>query len=453
MRPPPTIVRLLAFGVMIVGCSDAGRTSASEPAADAGSSDAVDAGQTSVDGGAADGGENAAYADRLSPWRLNTTERATYFSDPNSNEGALYDVQRVEIRTVEDAPYVYIETNGIPQYDIVATQDVIDTLNTRPRASTDFLDGATSAQVDDVIVFGQDIGYNSNTTNCESEGGYWPPGPECPVALGRAEFFAAEPTPSTEECETGLGTIGLMVNGAAVFNWGDGMAYGNGVWYNLAPFAEQYDVDICGGHAAMGEYHHHFYTTCLAELVGDDGSTHSPVYGYAADGYPLHGPYEDAGALAVSGWVTRDYGADTSQGGCGTPGERTCTLNDPYDISAGVDTNVAAGPSVGEVVTTLSQNQLPAIDGYYFEDYYFGGATAQGDQLDEHNGHDNGDGRGYHYHITLVEGADGKLTPAFPFTIGPRFRGSLPDNAAASCSSGAGGPPGPPGGGGGPPGG
>jgi hypothetical protein len=224
----------------------------------------------------------------------------------------------------------------------------------------------------------------------------------------------------------------LMVNGTSIFGWGDGMSYGNNIWYNLAPVAEQYDVDICGGHAAQGEYHHHFYTSCLADLIGDNATDHSPIYGYSADGYPLYGPYESNGLLAISGWSTRDYGAAVSAGGCGTPEQRSCILLDEYDISQGVDTTVAAGPDIGDAVTTLSGNSLAADDGYYLEDYYYAGATATGAQLDQHNGHDNNDNRGYHYHITLTETA-GKLSPSFPYTMGPRFYGELSDNAPTSC--------------------
>ena len=243
-----------------------------------------------------------------------------------------------------------------------------------------------------------------------------------------------------------------MVNGTSIFNWGDGMSYGNNVWYNLAPVAEQYDVDICGGHAAQGEYHHHFYTSCLADLVADDGTVHSPIYGFAADGYPVYGPWENTDTLALSGWKTRDYGTALAEGGCNTPGERTCTLVNEYDVGQGVTTTVGQGPDIGETVTTLSGNTLPADDGYYYEDYYYAQASASGAQLDQHNGHDNDDGRGYHYHITLSQDENGKLIPAFPYTIGPGFYGELPENAAASCGGvaaggggGGGGIPPPPG--------
>jgi len=70
---------------------------------------------------------------------------------------------------------------------------------------------------------------------------------------------------------------------------------------------EVYDMDICPGHAAMGDYHHHSFADCVAQLVGDTGADHSPVYGFAADGYPIYSPWEAAGQLAESGWRIRDY--------------------------------------------------------------------------------------------------------------------------------------------------
>tara|TARA_R110001592_G_scaffold357416_1_gene660666 strand:- start:250330 stop:251628 length:1299 start_codon:yes stop_codon:yes gene_type:complete len=386
-----------------------------------------------------------------SPWIINTSERSRQiFESESSNTGVLEDVQLVEELTVDSVSYVYVEATGIPNYDIPMTQTIVDELNNRPKASSDFGAGVTSANAGDIVEFGQDIGYNSSTENCGSTGGagYWPPGPGCPIHVGKAEYFTLSPLPTTSACATGLGTTGAMVNGTSIFNWGDGMSYGNNVWYTLAPVAEQYDVDICGGHAAQGEYHHHFYTSCLADLVGDDGTTHSPIYGYAADGYPLYGPWESADNLALSGWQTRDYGAALAEGGCNTPDERTCTLVNEYDVNQGVDTSVGQGPDIGQTVTTLSGNILSADNGYYYEDYYYAQAAATGEQLDQHNGHDNDDGRGYHYHITLVDDGSGKLTPAFPYTIGPSFYGALPDNAATSCggvAAGGGAPPPPPG--------
>jgi len=368
-----------------------------------------------------------------SNWIINNETTSTYISSATGS--VLEDVQLVQTVNTDGADYVYVEASGIPKYEVTISQDMVDQLNQRPKASTDFIAGTTSAYAGQVVEFGEDIGYRSSRTNCTTTGGdgYWPPGPECPTNQGKQVYFPAEPAAQDDEdCETGLGPIGLMVNGTSIFNWWDGQSVSNNQWLTLAPIAEQYDVDICGGHAAQGNYHHHFYTTCLANLVGDDASQHSPIYGYSADGYPLYGPYESTDTLAVSGWKTRDYGASVNEAGCDTEGERSCVLVDPYDISKGV-TQVANGPGTDETVTTLSGNRFVATSGYYFEDYYYAGEAVEGARLDENNGHDTQDGRGYHYHITLTKDENGKLTPAFPFTIGPNFKGKLGSNAIAQC--------------------
>ena len=407
--------------------------------------------QTSVDDGV-----NTAVTDTVSiivsntdtvattsPWIINNTTTSTFMN------GIVEDVQSAETVTVDNVEYTYVEATGIPKYDVTITQDMIDNLNSRPRVSTDFIAGATTAVAGDLVEFGANIGYDSSTENCPDTGGdgYWPPGPGCPTQQTVTAYIVNEPTELAEDeaCETGLGTIGLMVNGAAIFNWGDGMSYGTNEWYNLAPIAEQYDVGICGGHAANGEYHHHFYSSCLAALLEDDGDGHSPVYGFAADGYPLYGPYESDAQLALSGWQKRDYGAATTEGGCGTVGERTCVLIDQYDISQGVVDASTDGPTIGQNVSTLSGNSIAATDGYYLEDYYYAQALVTGAVLDEHNGHDTNDGKGYHYHLTLTEEAD-VLTPSFPFMMGPRFKGEIPANSFGSCDTGGnqGGPGGPP---------
>ena len=384
----------------------------------------------------------------LSDWILNN---ATSSEQIYSNSGnVLENVQVAKIVNVDengtDIEYVYVEASGIPKYDITMTSAMVEQLNQRPKAATDFSTGTTAATEGQNIPFGEDIGYNSSNENCSDTGGdgYWPPGPGCPTKQDKQAYFPVEPSTiedDEEYCETGLGKIGLMVNGTSIYNWGDGMSSGDNLWYTLAPVAEQYDVDICGGHAAQGDYHHHFYTSCLAALVGDDSSTQSPIYGFAADGYPLYGPFESANTLAISGWKTRNYGADASEGGCSTAGERSCVLVDPYDVSQGVE-DVANGPDIGASVSTLSGNTLAANKGYFYEDHYFAGATVEGTQLDQNNGHDTNDGKGYHYHITLTQELDGKLVPSFPYTIGPNFNGKLASNSIAQC--GAGGMPPPP---------
>ena len=370
-------------------------------------------------------------------WIINETNaRSTYITDETTGEGVLVDVQSVTEETIDGEVYAVVSTQGIPEYDVTITQDIIDSLNARPKADSDFQNGeSTTATLGDVIRFGGDVGYISTGDFCETTGGfgYWPKGPACPQADEREVYFPVTPTATTEVCENGLGKIGLFVNGSSIYGWGDGMSYNtDGSWQNLAPVAEQYDVDICGGHSANGDYHHHFYTSCLATLLGDEGTGHSPLYGYAADGYPIYGPWESDGVLAVSAWEVRDYDVD-SETGC-SDSARSCELVDAYDVSQGT-VEVTSGPAFVDEVSTLSGNTLVASNGYYYEDYYWNSALTDqgGAHLDQYNGHTDSE-RGYHYHITLTEN-DGTLTPAFPYIVGLRFAGQLADNAVASCAS------------------
>lgn len=378
------------------------------------------------------GGENE------SVWIINTSgEVSSRILDSTTGVGVLVNVQSVSDETIDDTDYTLVTSQGIPKYDVTMTQDIIDSINNRPKASSDLVTGQTTASVGDVVEFGEDVGYVSTGQNCASNAGYgyWPPGPACPTEDEREVYFPKNPQATTQECENGLGKVGLFVNGSSVYNWGDGMSYNSdGSWLNLAPVAEQYDVDICGGHSANGDYHHHFYTSCLADLVGDTGDQHSPIYGYAADGYPIYGPWEEDGQLAVSAWEVRDY-TSSSATGC-SDNARSCTLIDQFDASLGTEV-ATQGPEFDDVVTTLSGNELVADNGYYYEDYFWNSTLTEqgGVYLDQYNGHTDSI-RGYHYHITITQ-ENGSYIPAFPYIIGTRFAGQLQDNSVASCSTGA----------------
>lgn len=359
-------------------------------------------------------------------WVINNT-------DSSANFGVLVNVQSVSSTSIGPNQFNQISATGIPDYQVEMTQAQIDTLNNRPEAATDFDNGQTSAQVGQIVSFGDDIGYNIIHAGCSL--GYWPPGPACPSDQSRSANIPANPTPASTDCETSVNAMGLMLNGTSIYNWSDGVSYNQqGVWNQLAPEFEIYDVDICSGHAQTeGDYHHHMFSPCLANLFGDEGQAHSPIYGYAADGYPVYGPYYAKGELAKSAWVKRDY-SDLSKGGC-SDGQRSCLLVDQYDLSQGTQVASSSGPDTTEVVTSNSGNQFTAEVGYYFEDYYYDASlTAQGGAyLDEHNGHDH-DNLGYHYHTTVEADGSGNLVPVFPYNIGPTFYGDTPGGSVYTCN-------------------
>ncbi|WP_143729343.1 YHYH protein [Microbulbifer sp. GL-2] len=386
---------------------------------------------------------------KSTPWVLNTNDqRAPYIFENNSNQRVLVNVQSIESVTVNGKEYTRVSATGIPDYDIEITENLYEWLLSRPKAATDFIDGSPSAGVGDTVIFGQDIGYRSNSS-CGADAGYgfWPPGPVCPENIAHEGHFPEAPEKSNESCESGLGAQGYWVNGTSIYQWSDGQTVQRN-WHTLAPLAEVYDVDICGGHAARGDYHHHFYSDCLAELVGDMGDNHSPIYGFTADGYAIYGPWQADGILAKSSWVTRDYDDPSSVSGCGSVGERNCLLVDEYDLAKGFEILRNPGPSTSDTFTSLSGNTFITSSGFFYEDYYWNpDLTAQGGAyLDQYNGHSDSE-RGYHYHLTVSLNDDAQLTPTFPYTFGPRFFGKLDDQTVVNvCSDEVGGglPPGPP---------
>lgn len=382
-----------------------------------------------------------------SGWIINNgNERSTYiFESSNTSTGVLVNVESVENTTESGVEYTKVVASGIPDYVIEITQDQVDWLNSRPKASSGDFGGSssTTAVAGDSIAYGESIGYRSSNQNCPTTGGdgYWPPGPSCPTDQSKEGYFPNNPVPASAECETGLGAIGYMVNGTSIYNWSDGTSYNDqNIWQLNAPVAEQYDVDICGGHAQQeGDYHHHFTSSCLDELVSDDGSQHSPLVGYAADGYPVYGKWHVQGVLAKPSWQKRDYSdVSSSSTGCpgGAAGERSCTLVDQFDVSKGVtDLSGTEGPDTDDTYTTQSGNPVSAASGLFYEDYYYDSDLygSSPEYLDQHNGHDH-DGLGYHYHVTVESD---ESTPAFPYIVGPEFYGEINDNAVSDCSTGS----------------
>ena len=235
-----------------------------------------------------------------------------------------------------------------------------------------------------------------------------------------AGLIPLRPLPASSPAATVAGAIGLWVTGAPFSNWSDGRSHlGQDVWHRLAPGAMDDDGSSCAGLDA-DELTPHVYPECLALHLGDDSAQHSPLYGFAADGYPVHGPWVDLELLARSSWRRRDYSPD-SPTGCGEPGRRTCLLADPLDPTVGTVAAPAPGPDVSAVPS-----------GAFLEDYWFDIRHDDGSiwALDAFNGHAH-DGSGYHYHMTRIQNPDGSFTDVFPYILGPWFRGELHPGALA----------------------
>jgi uncharacterized protein (TIGR03437 family) len=212
---------------------------------------------------------------------------------------------------------------------------------------------------------------------------------------------------------------------------------GDGIWRRNAFFGEIQTLDACEGHQpGNGQYHYHANPICLRFEAGDNVELvrskrtggvyrekaapwrHSPILGWALDGYPIYGPYGFAdprdGASAVKrlkssfrlrSMTTRDRIPDW-------------TLAAHPGISAQLN-STQFGPPINELFPL----------GRYIEDYEF--VSGLGD-LDQYNGrftitpeYPRGT---YAYVVSLDENGNA----AFPYLISGQFYGSATGGQANS---------------------
>jgi hypothetical protein len=102
-----------------------------------------------------------------------------------------------------------------------------------------------------------------------------------------------EPKLADQITRVPMGPIGTALNGVVFFNpfEMEGM--------NAVEGYSEVWLDSCCGHPQQtGVYHYHKYPTCVRSPFKDDGKQHSPIIGFAFDGFPLYGPYEEDGVMA-----------------------------------------------------------------------------------------------------------------------------------------------------------
>lgn len=93
--------------------------------------------------------------------------------------------------------------------------------------------------------------------------------------------LAEKPTP------TPMGPIGVAINGIPFYN--PYTAHGTD-----AVKTEVFD-SCCGHPDPMGRYHYHKYPVCVKSPFKDEKGKHSPLIGYAFDGFAVYGPNDTTG--------------------------------------------------------------------------------------------------------------------------------------------------------------
>ena len=102
-----------------------------------------------------------------------------------------------------------------------------------------------------------------------------------------------EPRKSDTITRLPMGPVGMALNGVVFFN-----PFEQGGMNAVEGYSEVW-LDACCGHPQQtGIYHYHKYPVCVKSPFTDDGKQHSPIIGFAWDGFPIHGPYEADGVMA-----------------------------------------------------------------------------------------------------------------------------------------------------------
>lgn len=281
------------------------------------------------------------------------------------------------------------------------------------------------------------------------------------------------PVVDTGKTNTSNGAIGYFVNGVAFFDNRDAFSYstshnadatpmtmfqGDGIWNRDAYPNELITFDAALAHQAGKQYHYHVQPIALRYQLGDhvdynagtnrysEGTStslaHSPIVAWAADGYPVYGPYgygtADSSTSAirriVSGYVLRDGQNNTTN--LNTTGRHTLPL--------------WAAIAQNRSQTLLSTQYGPPVNatyllGHYIEDYDYLGdlGFVQGStmnpggvffDLDRYNGRTcvtpESSLQSYAYFSTLSS----DNSPAFPYNIGRQFYGRVQGGTVASIS-------------------
>ncbi len=316
----------------------------------------------------------------ITSWLQNTTVKGRHYVSGNST--AITDASlTANVQSVQySANFVYATTQGIPSYVVGP-----------------YLDGNPSQATNQNAIFKFPLTPVQNTATAVSTTG---------------------------------GNIGVFINGAAMFDYRDGVSWknstgayaggpiggmGDGVWNRDAIPAEKAGFDCSKGHPAMGNYHHHqnpsafdldlnvISTICnlydADGLYALDSTVHSPLIGFAYDGFPVYGAYAYKNTNGTGGIVRMKSSFSL----------RNITVRNTLYTGA----SVTAGPNVS---TTYPL-------GTFKEDYQFITPTAS-DYLDYHNGRfcvtPEYPAGTYCYFATV----DANWNSAYPYLIGPTYYGT-----------------------------
>ncbi|MCP4520897.1 MAG: YHYH protein [Cytophagales bacterium] len=212
-----------------------------------------------------------------------------------------------------------------------------------------------------------------------------------------------------------MGGIGFAINGVILYGYGDAKSYskkddanvsnGDGIWDTDAWIAEGETMDVTGAGHADDRGYYHYHATPIA-LYSDPSVEHSPIIGYALDGFPIYGPFGYSSAQDPNSSITRMQS-----------GYELRNITERRTLPDGSESR-PPGPNIS---TTFPL-------GTYIQDYEY---TNNGD-LDQYNGRfcvtpEYPDGT-YAYFLST----DNAGQPAFPYILAGEYYGVVSQNDIAS---------------------
>ncbi|MDG1013799.1 MAG: YHYH protein [Flavobacteriaceae bacterium] len=343
--------------------------------------------------------------------------------------------------------FVSLTTISIAQSNPIITQWI---QNHSGITGRHYVQGNSTPIIDNVLANVQNVDYSTNWVYVSATGipsyitGPFTDGnPSLAEDQNAIYKLPLNPTQNTgNSTSTFGGNIGVFINGVSLFDYRDGVAWDNSTnalcggpgnppcpggpqatqsWNRDAIPAEMGGFDCAKAHPAMGNYHHHqnpsafdldlLVVSNICDSYPADGlyvidiNSHSPLIGFAYDGFPIYGAYAYAN-IDGSGGIVR--------------------MKSGYSLrNINTRTN---GPNVGQIYTIPNGpnagNQEVMDLGYFREDYEFI-SNSGSDYLDSHNGrfavtpeYPSGT---YAYYTTVDENHNS----AYPYAVGPIFYGNV----------------------------
>jgi hypothetical protein len=330
----------------------------------------------------------------IKSWLQNNTNFGRYYTAASGSTPITMTVKANCQKVQYDATYVYVTTRGIPSYPT----------------------GIFSGDGNNNLAGDQNAMYR----------------------------FPLIPTQNTgTPTATNAGNCGVFINGVSLFDYRDGVAYNatatNGIcggpppngmcpggmgavqaWNRDAIPAEKLGFDCAKGHPAGTNYHHHQNPSAfkydsptsttyspICTLYDSEGlyvinpNEHSPLIGFAYDGFPIYGAY-----------------GYTNTNGTGA----IARMKSSYQLRT--NTTRLNGPAINQVIGTQT-----FFNGYFKEDYEYVAHPSDPTYLDAHNGricntpeypvslYPNGI---YCYFATV----DANNTSVYPYLVGPTYYGN-----------------------------